>query len=100
MPTPGATTSMPRLPQLPPCLAEKPGTTSSDVLSVPLVSAAPIARTNGLYAGLARPGVAAPSLPADATTTIPAFQATSAAQLRGSLAGLCGLIVPNERLST
>ncbi len=100
IPTPGATTSIPRLPQLPPCLAEKAGTVSSDVLSVPFVSAAPTARTNGLYAGFARPGVVAPSLPAAATTTIPAFHATSAAQLNGSLSGFCGLIVPNERLST
>src|SRR5689334_3361705 len=98
--SPGATRSTPRFAHCPPCRAEYDGTESSLLESVPLVSAAPTARTNGLYAGLDRPPPLEPSLPADATTTIPTCQAISAAHDSGSSCQLCGLRVPYERLST
>ena len=40
------------------------------------------------------PGTLSPSLPTDATTMMPFFQATSAAQDSGSADGLCGLALP------
>jgi hypothetical protein len=64
------------------------------------VSTAPTARIEPLYAGSARPAATPPSLPAEATTTMPFRQATSAAYDSGSSSADCVLSVPNDRLST
>src|SRR5215510_2142178 len=83
-------------------LTEYAATVSSVVVGVPLASYAPAAMTKGLYAGLASPGspMSVTSLPAAATTTIPAFHACSAAYDSGSSADDCVEFVPYDRLST
>ena len=52
---------------------------------MPLVAEAPTAMTNGSVAGLVSFVAALPSLPAAATTTMPAFHACSTANCSGSV---------------
>ena len=74
---------------------------SSVVVSVPLVSAAPTAITNGSYAGLATLAVVAPSLPAEATTTMPLPPGDlDGVRQRVERYVLRAQSVPKERLST
>ena len=74
--TSGLRTPSPRL--------DQSATSSSRGSAVPCVSAPPTASTNGSAAGSSRPLPESPSLPAAATTTMPAFQACSTAKASGA----------------
>ena len=74
---PGAAKSGARIPLAP--WAENPPRVSSVTAAVPIESVAPTAITNGSTAGLAKASIEYPEFPAAATTTIPRFQACSAA---------------------
>src|SRR4051794_33360792 len=73
---------------------------SSAVDTVPLVLDAATPMTYRSLAGLARRTDELPSLPAAATTTMPAFQARCTAKLSGSLQKLGLPPLPYDRLST
>src|SRR5881275_1915547 len=101
---PGATMSTPRVaPRF--GHGEKAGRVSSASVSVPFESDEPTATTYGSKAGSARAGWVLrwlwnPQLPPAATTTMPCFQAISAAYARGSTVYGCVLLVPYERFRT
>ena len=95
--SPGASTSTSRS-WAPPLV--NAATSSSAVDTVPLVAVAPTAITNGSVAGSLSVGAVLPSLPAAATTTIPAFQACSTANCSGSVQAAGSPPLPYERLIT
>src|SRR5207302_902098 len=76
------------------------GKVSSAGLTVPLVSAAPTLTTKGSMAGVVSVGLTLPVLPAETTTTMPAFHAASTPTASGSLAYPAEPSAPKDRLIT
>ena len=78
----------------------KLGTESSVGITVPLSSSVPTVTTRGSSPGEVIVPFAGPELPAETTTTMPAFQAFSTARSSGSSAGAAVGTALSERLST